>query len=150
MQGSSPFLLMGPQQPGVPVFIWWGARSYVVLNEDLILSLSLNLGPLTPSDLGHDTSASHSSSQKAFFICKKRDEKTSSGDIEQHHRFRTLLLVGPHFYGEENWSPERLSNLPIVIQLIYGRARISFSVPVVLAAPLSWTEEKGCRRLRRM
>lgn len=137
MQGSFPFLLMGPQQPWVLVFIWWGTRSSVVLNEDLILSLSLNLSPLTPSDLGHDTSTSHSSSWKAFFICKKRDEKPSSGDIEQHHRSRTLLLVGPHFYGEENRSPESLSNLPIVIQLIYGRASISISVPVVLSVTLS-------------
>lgn len=50
--------------------------------------------------------------------------ETSSGETEQNPRARTLLLVGPHFYGEENWSPERLSNLPIVTQLIYGRARI--------------------------
>lgn len=76
MQGSFPFLLMGPQQPWSLVFIWCGANICVGLNEDSILSLILNLSPLTPSRLSQDTLASHSSSQKVFPICKKGDEKT--------------------------------------------------------------------------
>lgn len=51
--------------------------------------------------------------------------EVSLGKTEHQPKSRVLLLVEPHFYGEENWSPERLNNLPIGTQLIYGRARIS-------------------------
>lgn len=53
--------------------------------------------------------------------------------MEQSPRTRTFAFDRIHLYLGQQWSPERLSNLSTVTQLVYDSARIGTDVSVLSA-----------------